>query len=47
MLSNNDVEAVRELYRGYRIESFEVKRMINRDANRRRRKEVIVTNYDY
>ena len=47
MLSNNDVEAVRELYRGYRIESFEVKRMINRDANRRRGKEVIVTNYDY
>lgn len=47
MLSNNDVEAVRELYRGYRIESFEVKRMINRDANKRRGKEVIVTNYDY
>lgn len=47
MLSNNDVEAVRELYRGYRIESFEVKRIINRDANRRRGKEVIVTNYDY
>lgn len=36
MLSNNDVETVRELYRGYRIESFEVKRMINKDANRRR-----------
>ena len=47
MLSNNDVEDVRKLYRGYRIESFEVKRMINRNANRRRGKEVIVTNYDY
>ncbi len=47
MLSNNDVEDVRELYRGYRIESFEVKRMINRDANKRQGREVIVTNYDY
>lgn len=47
MLSNNDVEDVRKLYKGYRIESFEVKRMINRDANKRQGKEVIVTNYDY
>lgn len=47
MLSNNDVEAVYELYRGYRIESFEVKRMINRDGSKRKGREVIVTNYEY
>ena len=47
MLSNNDVEDVYKLYNGYRIESFEVRRMINREGNKRRGREVIVTNYDY
>ena len=45
MLSNNDVELVRELYRGYRFTHLDVKRMINCDAARRVGKEVIVTNY--
>ncbi len=45
MLSNNDVPKVYELYNGFNIESFEVKRMINSNANRRTGKEVIVTNY--
>lgn len=45
MLSNNDVPLVRELYAGYRIQSLDVKRMINRNANQRTGKEVLVTNY--
>ena len=45
MLSNNDVPLVRELYSDYNIISLDVKRMINRNANKRTGKEVIVTNY--
>lgn len=45
MLSNNDVPLVHELYAGYNLESFDVKRMINSKANRRTGREVIVTNY--
>ena len=45
MLSNNDVPLVRELYGDYNIISLDVKRMINRNANKRTGKEVIVTNY--
>ncbi len=45
MLSNNDVEMVRDLYRGYRITHLDVKRMINSDASKRVGKEVIITNY--
>ena len=45
MLSNNDLPFVRELYAGYHIQSIGVKRMINRDANKRTGKEVLVTNY--
>ncbi len=45
MLSNNDVPKVYELYDGFNIESFDVKRMINSNANKRTGKEVIVTNY--
>nr|WP_288698188.1 DNA adenine methylase [uncultured Allisonella sp.] len=45
MLSNNDVPLVRELYEGYKIQSFAVKRMINRNANKRTGKEVLITNY--
>lgn len=45
MLSNNDVSLVRELYEGYKIQSFAVKRMINRNANKRTGKEVLITNY--
>ncbi len=45
MLSNNDVPLVHSLYKGYRIQSLDVKRMINRDANKRTGKEVLITNY--
>ena len=45
MLSNNDVEIVRELYCDYRITHLDVKRMINCDATKRNGKEVIITNY--
>lgn len=45
MLSNNDVPLVRDLYEGYKIQSFAVKRMINRNANKRTGKEVLITNY--
>ena len=45
MLSNNDVPLVRELYEGYNIQSLNVKRMINRNANKRTGKEVLITNY--
>lgn len=46
MLSNNDVPLVHELYKGYNIQSLNVKRMINRNASKRVGKEVIVTNYE-
>lgn len=45
MLSNNDVPLVRSLYEGYNIQSFDVKRMINRNAGKRTGKEVLITNY--
>ncbi len=45
MLSNNDVPLVRSLYEGYNIQSFDVKRMINRNASKRTGKEVLITNY--
>ena len=45
MLSNNDVPLAQSLYAGYHIQSFEVKRMINRNANKRNGREIIVTNY--
>lgn len=45
MLSNNDVPLVRSLYNGYNIQSLDVKRMINRNANNRTGKEVLITNY--
>lgn len=45
MLSNNDVPLVYSLYEGYNIQSIDVKRMINRDSNKRTGKEVLITNY--
>lgn len=45
MLSNNDVKLVRSLYEGYNIQSLDVKRMINRNADKRTGKEVLITNY--
>lgn len=45
MLSNHNVDLVYELYDGFKIESVDVKRAINRDASKRVGKEVIITNY--
>ena len=45
MLSNNDVPRVRELYKGYNLKELDVKRMINRNANKRTGKELLITNY--
>lgn len=45
MLSNNDVPIVHELYAGFNIKSFQARRMINRDAEKRTGKEVLITNY--
>ena len=45
MLSNHNVPLVHELYDGFKIESVDVRRAINRDASKRVGKEVIVTNY--
>lgn len=45
MLSNHDVPLVHELYKGYNIETIDVRRNINSNAQKRTGKEVIVTNY--
>lgn len=45
MLSNNNVDLVYELYKGFVIKGIDVKRAINRDASKRMGKEVIITNY--
>lgn len=45
MLSNNDVPLVHELYAGYNMQSVDVKRMINSNADRRTGREVLITNY--
>lgn len=45
MLSNNDVPLVRSLYKGYHFHYLDVKRLINRDSNKRTGKEVLITNY--
>lgn len=45
MLSNNNVDLVYELYNGFNIEPVDVRRAINRNASKRKGKEVIITNY--
>ena len=45
MLSNHNVDLIYQWYKGYRIESIDVKRVINRDGSKRTGKEVIITNY--
>lgn len=45
MLSNHDVPLVHELYKGYEIETIDVRRNINSNAQKRTGKEVIITNY--
>lgn len=45
MLSNNDVPIVHELYSEFKIQTLNVKRMINRDSSKRKGQEVLITNY--
>lgn len=45
MLTNHDTPLIRELYDDYEIETVDVKRMVNRDANNRVGVEVIIRNY--
>jgi DNA adenine methylase len=45
VITNNDTEFVRDLFKDYIIKEVEVKRSINRDGNKRKGKEVIITNY--
>lgn len=45
MLSNSNTDFIRELYANYKIETVEVKRMINCDGKKRSGTEIIVTNY--
>ena len=46
LLSNHDVELVRDMYSGFVIESVDVKRNINSDASKRTGKEVLIRNYE-
>lgn len=45
LLSNHDTPLVYELYKGYKIESVNVRREINSVASNRTGKEVLITNY--
>lgn len=42
VISNNDTEFVRELFKDYNFKEVEVKRSINRDGNKRKGKELII-----
>ena len=45
MLTNNDCDFIKDLYKSYNIKQVPVKRMINCDGNKRTGNEVIITNY--
>jgi DNA adenine methylase len=44
ILTNNDTEFVRELFKDYKFREIEVKRSINRDGNKRKGKELVIYN---
>ena len=46
MMTNNNCDYIKDLYKNYNIKVVDVKRMINCDGKNRTGKEVIVTNYD-
>lgn len=46
MLTNHNTDFINELYRDYNIDVVKVKRLINRNADKRFGEEVIITNYD-
>ena len=45
MLTNNDCDFIKDLYKGYYIDEVDVRRNINSDASKRTGKEVIIRNY--
>jgi DNA adenine methylase len=45
MLTNHDMELIRDLYRGFNFTEVDVRRSINRNGDNRKGKEVIITNY--
>lgn len=45
ILTNNDTELVRKMYEGFKINTIEVNRSINRNGNDRKGKEVMILNY--
>ena len=45
MLTNHNTKLINDLYKDFRIDVVNVKRLINRDANKRTGEEVIITNY--
>ncbi|MGN1343719.1 MAG: DNA adenine methylase [Traorella sp.] len=45
MLTNHNTKLINELYKDYKIDVVQVKRMINSDVNHRNGEEVIITNY--
>jgi DNA adenine methylase len=44
ILTNNDTEFVRELFKDYNFREIEVKRSINRNGNKRKGKELVIYN---
>lgn len=47
LLTNNNNDFVKELYKDFKIEEVNVNRFINSKGDKRKGKEVIVTNYEY
>jgi len=45
MLTNHNTKLINDLYKDFNIDVVNVKRLINRDANKRTGEEVIITNY--
>ena len=45
MLTNHDTPFIRELYKGFKIDTVAVRRAINSNASKRTGTEVIITNY--
>lgn len=47
LLTNNNNDFVKELYKDFKIEEVNVNRSINSKGDKRKGKEVIITNYEY
>ena len=46
IITNNDTQFVRELFKDWQIHPVDVRRSINRDGANRKGKEIIITNYE-